>query len=330
MNNKTKDVIARMGDLSIAINRNDSSNWGVLFNSYQTESNQLKDEAFTLASNNDFSGIVRWSEYGKLDYNPKAPFFSIQEEDFMRNQLKLNPEEIKSRMFSAKFKSLVKIPYGNLVNHLNKLTDSEKERSRVIIKANHGEVEQGLTLLKAYYDKGFDRMVLRHRKAEQLFVPHKDSAYRQEDLEEGKIYQCSVDIGEDNKEHIVPVNVKYRVFVGVQVMIYTSEAGYLPKSIDEVINSNYYHPDMVLNIPFIGDSNYDFPPTMLDCYHLNMLLVGSSEGASVYAGFRWLEFHMGETPVDPVMIVGDREDESYPLIETLMMPLDPTYRGDKR
>lgn len=310
INDNTSRIISALGNLSIDQNRGKPYNWGILFNTYMDDKGRPNDEAWSVGE----SFVSRWSEFGELDYDRNAPFYAIDEEGFMRNQLQLSAEDLHKRLRSIEAHQAIQIPLANIMNMMaNYQTREDKRKTRIIIKANHGEIERGSILLRAEVEDVTGHIIMTHPKIKETYYVDKYSKLQPEDITPKKIYQCFIQGG--------LVNVKHLYFKGIEILFHKSNAGFFPESIDDVIDSKNYSDKNMIRVPFVFEGDYDFEPVQFSCSLLHSAL-------RLYENFTFVNLYVNKSCMLPSIIVGEKVDNTYPLIETVLATLDPSVRGD--
>ena len=311
MNKNTERIINKAGSMAIEENKGNVQNWGVLFNTTKEG-----DEAWTIGR----SFLSRWSKFGPLDYEDGAPYYMVEEESYMRNQTGIDIEKMVTTFISQEYHQMIRIPYGNLINFItdNYPIKGDRDKVRIIITANRGIVQPGLVSLLCEYDKNLETKVLTHEQLTRKYLPDKSGGIQSEDLHVGWYYQCTRTINEGDVGLAI---AKYRYYKGIEILAYYSSAGYLPDKGEDVVNSTLYDEKQILRMQFLVDGAYEFEPIHLSCNLLYNTL-------SLYQGFHWLDIWVNNNCMKPVLIVGEVEDPSFPLIETIIHTKNPAMRGD--
>ena len=258
--------------------------------------------------------LVRWTWNESL--KAPSPFFSGWGMEWLnRSTLTYGIEGISEclqQMENGGFDVKVRIPLANLWNKIAKIfpTDNIRKRVRVTVKYNNGEVYNDCRLMKCVK---LDNGDLGLFAEEKIYFPHQYSLI--EDIEEGKIYQCSIIEDEDNL-----VSVSYNYFRGIEFLLYESPAGFFPDT--DLYSSFNYDNEYKLQLPML-DENFEyfekeFSPIQVPCKELFDLL-------NLYRGFNFIDMYLDESK--PLMMTGVREDNGYPFIQSILHVLDPDVRG---
>lgn len=260
----------------------------------------------------------------------------------------LRPEDVPA---GANIK--IRIPFGNLYNLLSKYqTKQERDKVRVIIKSNTNPMEgvvSGATLLVTENHPVHGLVMKIWEPARQQLFPDispdkfylisPNSPIDIRDMAPGQMYQCffSGDVVgdmslEDKMRNSSSVEVRYRLFKGIEIMSHSSNSGFLmDETLDDVLDSKNYKSKDVLRVPFINPFNvnesidcsyFNFPPIHLDCNTLFNIL-------DLYRGFEWIELNVAPNAMHPVLINGVKGDAGFPTIQSVIAPLK-AMKGDVR
>lgn len=322
VNENTYKIIGDFGRLAIDGNSHHRQNWGILFNTIQAPGNKIIDEAFILGE----GFIGRWSEFGKLTYKIDDPFYAIEDSMFGPNRLTLTADEMRNRMSAIEYHQPVRIPVGSVYNALNDAfeTPFERMKSRVIINPNIGQVHKNNILLMAKYLPGYEQIGFIHPKKMNIaFLLDKHSNLGQEHLKTDKWYECGI-VDERPDDYVVIVDAKYRYFQGIEFLIHMSlPGGYFPESDEELHDSIYYKDEYKIQVPFVLPLNHPFNPIHIDCnLFVNIL--------SVFRNFAFVDLFINDNPEAPFLMVGVKENDTYPVVEIAVYPLRQHNRGDVR
>lgn len=247
----------------------------------------------------------------------------------------------------------IRIPYGNLYNLLAKYnTKQERDRVRVIIKSNinpMNDLVNGATLLISEMHPIHGIVMKIWEPARQQLFPEispdkfytisPSSPINTNDIAPGQMYQCffpGADYSTQSIDAIMQqylvVEVRYRLFKGIEILSHTSNSGFLMnESIEDVLDSKKYDNKDILRIPYINPFNigeqinpdyFNFPPIHIDCNTLFNIL-------DLYRGFKWLEINVAANALHPILINGVRESEEFPTIQSIIAPLK-IMKGDIR
>lgn len=260
----------------------------------------------------------------------------------------MNPEDVPS---GANIK--IRVPYGNLYNLMAKYqTKQERERVRIIIKSNidpMNDVVKGATLLITELHPIHGLVMKIWEPARQQLFPNispdkfytisPNSPINLNDMAPGQMYQCffpgseneNLSIDEIMEKYLV-VEVRYRLFKGIEILSHVSNAGFLMnEKLEDVLDSRNYRNEDILRIPYINPFNieesidpmyFNFPPIHLDCNTLFNIL-------DLYRGFEWIDINVSSNQYHPILINGIRMDAGFPTIQSVIMPLK-TMKGDIR
>lgn len=247
----------------------------------------------------------------------------------------------------------IRVPYGNLYNLLgHHQSKQERDRIRVIIKSNMNpmdEVVKGATLLISEMHPVHGIVMKIWEPARQQLFPNVSpdkfyiidpgSPISADRIAPGQMYQCFFGTNEaqgitleEKLEMSTMVEVRYRLFKGIEIFSHTSTAGFLMnETIEEVLDSKRYKDDDVLRIPYINPFNqneqidpmyFNFPPIHIDCNTLFNIL-------DLYRGFEWIEINVAPNAMHPILINGVKADDGFPTIQSVIAPLK-AMKGDVR
>ena len=231
-----------------------------------------------------------------------------------------------------------RVPFGsfyNLVNHTE--SKVERKRERVIIKPTPFPlkfVKDGNIILEAVPHEKYGVVLSLGEFGYEIFpgVP-KDkfwtvdntSLLQTKDMVPGRLYECYFpDIMNDLDVTLncnTTVKVRSCVYKGLNIMVHYSKSGYLMngETVEDVINTNLYTEGFnMIRLPLderIDPNYFDNLPVMLDCNILACIL-------DIYKGFEYIDINVSPNPKDLILIEGVRGNDSYPIIQTILSPLD--------
>lgn len=402
MSNNMEIVKNQMGPVAIDNNYRNNNNWGILFNTIQCPQNSewgptiidtgaplvSKDEAWIVGE----SFMCRWTDFGKFEYNPEAPFLNFEESAWSRNTIStsidatnnkviVTPQMLHDRLDRVRPKTdeerqaiavsassqggflraedvppganiKIRIPFGNLYNLIAQYDSKQvRDRIRIIIKSNLNPMEnivKGATLLVTEMHPIHGLVMKIWEPARQQFFPNisPDKFYlvsptsniKLEDMAPGQMYQCffSADMEgmsiDDAMINSSVVEVRYRLFKGIEILSHISNAGFLmDENIEDVLDSKRYEEKNVLRVPYINPFNtnepidpayFNFPPIHLDCNTLFNIL-------DLYRGFEWIEINVAANALHPILITGVKPNAEFPTIQSVLTTLK-TMKGDIR
>lgn len=413
-------IIDKMSGLAIDGNPKRLENWGVLFNTVKTPKgfpwgvpalefgeSEERDEAWVISN----SFICRWTDFGKLNYNPNAPFYNVEENEWTRNTATaevgasgnrnvigvnllhqrledIRPKSDGEREFIAKQLSeergvpvsideihpgaarILRIPFTHLYYLLNVKYSTKQSRAnmRVVIKSNTDPgycIGQNSVVLVSRMVDNVGLVLKLDEDMRQQFFPHisPDKYYTVDmaseigvqNIRPNRRYECTFVDKQENEntlsclEYSSIVNVKCRIFKGIEVMAHDALNGYLLDETLEMVNcSKYYETEKLLHIPFsnpykhpsafedrnffiydekLDDSYYKGIPTIhLDGEDLANIL-------DLFRGFEFphkegfIDFYIGPSELHPIIITPVRPSVNFPTIQVIMSPLKHDSKG---
>jgi len=313
----TIKVIGEFAPLAVDCNKGNPRNWGILFNLF-SDGTRVTDEAWAVGE----SFIARWSEFGRFSYKNEEPFLVIEDDMWRTNKFPLSADELRARMAKVEYNQVIRIPVGNVYNSITDAFQTNLERSkvRIIVRATV-KPSPRMALLIAKYIPEHEQMGFYHPSdRSRVFLLDKYSDLSAEHLKSEKVYQCGI---VEEKNGITFVNAKSRFFQGIEFLMHISPAGFMPESDEELYESMHYEDRHKVQIPFVLPLDHDFHPIHLDCsVFINVL--------GAMKGFNYIDMFINDDPEKPILLVGKKEDDSYPLVQIALGPLRIKNKGDVR
>ena len=303
------NVIETIGQLPMKQNKRYMENWGILFSKEPVKAAYTVGPSFaTKISNIDFS------------IEDDKTFFNVDLKRFTQNSMIIDSLAIEDKIRSVFpfMQGSIKVPVGNLYNFIARQipTADNMRKSRIIIKCNTGEEKQGCLLMNTqiinneivFTNPGFSEpLIVSMHSRKKEFIP-------------GRMYQC--EIMNTNSDY-TEINVKYNYFEGIEIIIHESVTKYFPENLKDVEDSAIYPDCSVLRIPFVEEVPFtNFEPIHLDASLFFDIL-------KLYKSYIWINIRLG-VRVNPLIIVNDITNDNEPIVESIIVPLDPEVRGDVR
>ena len=334
--NAIEAIIHKSRDLAVIKNSESKKhviNQGVLFGKYIDDRGDVCCEAWVVT----VPCMVRWSDFGNVDFPEDKPWFSYSEGGFVENECSFDVHELRKiwetrvrevdEMAIDRHKAEVfPIPIVNVLDRMANIYDGENvqkiERSRTIIKNNFGFVFEDELILT--FDK--ERDMFYHPEMTGVeFYPHKDSNLKGGFEHEMKYRTVMVEEPEEGV--VILVDVRDIYFKGIELGIHeVFEGTYFPDSERDVIDFANYPEDRVIRYPYLMDppaDGYTFSPIHVESPALFYTL-------RIMEGYTYALMHVAnDSRLKPFLLRGVKEGEAanMPTIEILMGPLKPEIRG---
>lgn len=258
---------------------------------------------------------------------------------FMQAYKRDIPEPMKCYKYGNRSK--IRLNFESLYNFLLKFPENIRERSRITLTSNFKVgVRAGYYKLETTRNK-YGELVARltNQDIERCkmifgFEPPKEG-YKVLDnnprypvdriFGNGEIFEGMLDDNRgsfrDNIAYASTATLTRRLHEGTTAILHVSEKGYLldGSTIQDVYNPEKHHGDCILRLPkskqsFIEDGLIAHSPIMFSTEALLQVL-------NVYKGFKEVDFYLPSKTGQLALIVGVRENDSYPVVETALMTL---------
>jgi hypothetical protein len=193
-------------------------------------------------------------EIENVAVEPKGQFFNYITEEWQPSPYPIPAEKILKPSTDAIINGTIVVPIPNLINHLNKLTDDMKKRSRVIFSP--GLMMKDDIPLRFRQENGI--FTAKSPVSPKPFVPV-NGPFGPDFANNGQFYRCRI---LNENEECIFVEV-LEIFGRMRIGMKYSPNGYIPENRDAINNLADIPQDMIMPINKLG-LKQNFEPAHFD------------------------------------------------------------------
>jgi hypothetical protein len=250
-----------------------------------------------------------------ISEQPKGEFFSFVQNEWTKNQYSLTPERIYKTLQDIVSHSSGKfiVPIPNFINHLNKLTDTEKKSARVIMSPDL--LEEGEILMKFENDNG--QLVFRHKLLPKPCLIGTESIIPNNVVKPNMVYKAII-TNETSDSFIVNVVSPYSK---IKIGLHYSPEGFAPSDIDSINKMRNMAEGWILRINEINPAqNFNMAPIHLRCTSLYDLVKCMALSSSPF-----MEIYASVDSNAPILMKNIKNDPKDLDITIMQATLNPFY-----
>lgn len=304
-----KQIFDLLKKASVDYNYTNEAYWGV-----------LHDEQFLYVPSPYFFIRINVSNHPDilkiLSTRPNdKPFFSFLKNEWVPYPFIIPLQTMLSIFQHLNFVGKVFYPYAKLMNAITQLTDSERQKTRLILNNQLHQLEKNEDLIIKFDTD----LTFKHPLLNKICVIADNSNIPKHMIVPGRLYRAKI-IGETDAYYLLNVLELFGLKLGINY----SPAGFIPDNLEVIESLKHLPPDKIITTTKVEILN---PNVRIANVHLDCTMV--FDILRVFALFNSINdiaFFISSDPNHPVLIQSINDI----IIEALIATLNPFYGIQRR
>jgi len=256
-------------------------------------------------------------EMENVSVNPKGQFFYYVEDDWGPSPYPITGDEILSSFQAFSPAGNITAPLPNLLNHIGKLNEDVRKRSRIIFSP--GRIEKNDIILK--FQKYPDGVVrARNAKIQKVFIPV-NGPFPADFGMRNQFYKCRILEQLESEVLVEVIDIYGKVRLGIK----HSPHGFVPDNMEAINDLSGFPPELIYGINYTEPQRWLPFPTHIDCMMLYDLLK-----VFTIIETKFIDILFSYDPNKPIVIKNRKENPLDPQINVIVATLNQTFGAQRR